>query len=307
MKRYLFLFAVFFFLVGCAVGGPSGPTAAPTEAAEATHTLEPTIDIAAVETEVQQTLEVMLLTLSPAVTDTPVPTETAAPTLTLAPTETPTPTSTLPPTNTPVPIEIVNPTATLDSTNPNLDLGNYTFMDTFKDGGNWNLYETAESKAEAANGKLLYTIFSVDNPTVWTLSWMQSQNFYAKVTVKTAAACGGKDAYGMVFRAVDPSHTYILSVSCDGDYRVARTSAAGFDILRHWTASDHINIGPNQTNEIGVLMTGSAIRVYINGKYIESIVDETYPEKGYFGLLIGSDVTDNFQVEYDNFVYWTLP
>lgn len=307
MKRLLFLLGTLFFLFGCAVSGASVPTAVPTEVAEDTHTLEPTVDIASVETEVQLTLEVMFLTLSPIVTDTPIPSETPVPTETLVPTDTsipsPTPTftETLIPTDTPI------PTATIDSFNPNTELGAYTYQDTFEDGGNWNIYTNSQSKVEVSGGRMVYTIFSATNPTAWTLSWYQSQDFYAKVTALTGPVCAGKDAYGILFRATDASHTYFLAVSCDGQYRVVRTSAAGVVVLRHWTPNDNINSGPGQTNEFGVLMTGNVIRVYLNGVYVASIVDGTYSDIGRFGLLISSDETDNFQVAYDDFMYWKLP
>ena len=183
-----------------------------------------------------------------------VPTDTIAPTDTLAPTSTPTS----------VPGD------------PKLSLGNPDYTDTFDQTYNWYPYDSSTTKAEIKNGKFFYTMKGTKSSSEWTLSWPEIKDFYLEVTAKTPDTCDGKDRYGLLFRAPDPSQGYLFYVSCDGQYRLALWDGSNFDILVDWTVANVINKGPNETNRLGVWAEGKKITLYINGeKLIQSpVVDE---------------------------------
>ena len=154
---------------------------------------------------------------------------------------------------------------------------------------------------------MTYTIFETLSGATWTLSGLGAKNFNVEVYATAPGACFSKDSYGLVYRAEDPAHAYVLMISCDGHYQLGMINGTKYSVLEYWQQSDAINTGPGQTNIFGVVATGNEHRIYINGTNVRKIIDSTYLESGVFGLAINSDVTANFVVEFDNLAYWVLP
>lgn len=300
MKRILEILIVGLVLAGC--GG-----ADPTEVVEATSTHTPTVDIQMLETVAQGTMSALMTSAAPGPsqtpTDTPIPptaTGTATPipdtpTITL----TPTPTITL----TPTPVF----TVTKSVGDPEDGLGDVTYLERFRDGENWYLYEDDDAKVEVGLGVMTYTIFETLSGATWTLSGLGAKNFNVEVYATAPGACFSKDSYGLVYRAEDPSHAYVLMISCDGHFQLGMIEGTKYSVLEYWHLSDAINTGPGQRNIFGVLVSGNEHRIYINGTYVWRIINDTYLGSGVFGLAINSDVTENFVVEFDNLAYWVLP
>jgi hypothetical protein len=237
----------------------------------------------------------------------PPPTETLIPTPTQAPTETPAAEES----PTPTPEEGTTPSPTPQGTqaaqDPNLPTGNPAWRDTFDSGGNWPLYEDEHVQFEVESGKAVMTAINPDFYEGWMLTWPEPTNFYLEGTFETGT-CAGRDRYGLMTRSSAPSESYVgylFGVTCDGQYSLRTWDGEEFTQLISWTSSNFINQGTGKTNRLGFWAKGSRIILYVNGKKLTEIQDDTYDD-GKFGLFIGSVETDNFKVEVDEIAYWIL-
>ena len=56
---------------------------------------------------------------------------------------------------------------------------------------------------------------------------------------------------------------------------------------------------------MGIFAKDGKLQLYANGTMVSEFVDGTYPG-GLFGLVIRSEVTNNFQVFVDEVAYWLI-
>ena len=140
---------------------------------------------------------------------------------------------------------------------------------------------------------------------IWTLSWPDARSFYLEVLTHTPPTCSGKDRYGLVVRAPDPSHGYRLEISCDGQYRMLEFDENGSQVIVAWATSEYLLAGPNQINRIGVWSEDAVLAIHLNGARVAGFPHETYP-RGRFGLTITAEETGNFTVSFDNLAMWSF-
>jgi hypothetical protein len=57
---------------------------------------------------------------------------------------------------------------------------------------------------------------------------------------------------------------------------------------------------------MGVMMVGSRLLVYANGSLLTEVQDATFAS-GYFGVFVGSDVTDQYTIQVEEMSYWENP
>ncbi len=119
--------------------------------------------------------------------------------------------------------------------------------------------------------------------------------------------CSGMDTYGLVYRSPDYSKGYWFQVTCGGNW------AFGY-----WDGEKYVNLtdgrdtanailtGSNQTNRLGVMAAGSTHKLYVNGKLIAEVQDETFLDAGSFGAVVAAFSTPNFTVSISEFAYWKL-
>ena len=256
----------------------------------------------------------------------------AIPTLTLPPTLTPLAISTLtpepPPTETPVVADTETPTPTETGTpeptftltpggsasDPRNQLGGpsrYDSLDGPTEGG-WPTGSDQFTSLTFKDGSMLMTGRTMD--AGWRLPVQDNvTNFYLEVTA-SPQMCASTDNYGIMFRIPDFRNAikgYQLMVSCDGRFTLRRWDGSvepngKASILVAWRAADAINKGPNAVNRVGVMAVGSRLRVYINGVFLQEVLDETY-DTGNFALMVNPDVTENFTVRYDDLSVWYDP
>ena len=124
-----------------------------------------------------------------------------------SPTDTNTPTLTL--TYTPT----VTDTPEAVPGDPVLSLGVPTFKDTFEDDDNFYTYDEAQSSYLIDDGQFILIAKKANGYETWSLSWGDLKNFYLEITGTFGDECGGKDRYGLIFRAPDTSQGYLLSIS----------------------------------------------------------------------------------------------
>jgi hypothetical protein len=308
--RTALLILALLFLTGLAACNLPGMTAPPTpilssQEAYAQYT-------AAAETIVAQ----LTLVSNPASPTPPPPTlsPTAADTSTPIPpletaTDTPLPTEAIPPTPTETATPEISPTpapptATLQPGDPLAELGEPTWRDTFADGSNWYLYVDNDAAFEIKDTGLVMTAYTISTRNAWMLTQNQPLNYYLEVTAQPLE-CAGLDRYGAIVRS-DSETGYLFGFTCDGRYSFRRWNGTRMTKLVEWTASPNILTGANQTNRLGIRVSGSMFSLYANGTLLTEVTDGTYSEGG-FGVYVGSDQTKNFTVLVDEVNYWELP
>jgi hypothetical protein len=191
------------------------------------------------------------------------------------------------------------------------NLGAPSWTEAFDDKRSpWYLGADSDISFDIDNGALVMTAFQPigDQWRVAQSSYLD--DFYLQANFKTGSVCAGKDGYGLIVRAPDkPSGNinsgYIFSFSCDGKYRIYRMDNGNFSSIVNWTSSPVIKAGPNQTNSMGIYAKSNNFQLYTNGALLTEFTDGTYLG-GLFGLVIRSDVTNNFQVFVDEVAYWLI-
>jgi len=223
-----------------------------------------------------------------------------APTRTLNPNiPTRTPTITLTPTT--------SPTATLDPDDPISYLGDPWFRDNFINGSNFFLYDEPQSSYRVDNNQMILVAKKANNFETWSLASPTLYNFYLEITGTFGEECGGKDRYGLIFRAPNTTEGYLLSISCDGSYRLStwENEEEKYTILKLWTASENINSGPGGENRLGIKTNGITLTGYINGRQVFEVDDSTFAA-GRFGILVAATNTPGFTASVSEIVYWAL-
>ena len=221
-----------------------------------------------------------------------VPTDT--PTLTLTPTASPTAT--------------ITQTPTLVSNDPVNSLGTPTFDDNFDGGANFYLYEDNQASYQIEDGQMVLIAKKANSYETWALAWGDLKNFYLEITGTFGEECSGKDRYGMIFRAPDTSQGYLISISCDGSFRLStwESDSEEYTTIKKWTSSAYINSGPGGTNRLGIRAKDSKLTGFINGNQVFQLEDSTF-NKGRFGVLVAASDTPGFTAYLDRAVYWKLP
>ncbi len=298
MKKVLVLGLTIIFLTGCLP-----------------QQIEPTADVndiiatlvaATLTTEPQskdqpgQTVSASVSTVTPdpaaQATDTPEFT----PTLTLTPTPTETPTLT--------PTATDASTPTLAPEDPVLSLGVPSAKDTFDNGSIIYQYSDSEFSFQVEDDQFVMVAKKTNSYETWSLSWEDLTNFYLEITGTFGQDCAGKDRYGMIFRAPDTSEGYLITISCDGQYRLSTYESEDdeYTVIKNWTSSSSINQGAGGENRLGVKVKGDKITGYINGQKVFELNDSTFSH-GRFGVLIKAANTAGFTAYLDQVVYWKLP
>jgi hypothetical protein len=320
MKKSIPLFIIIVFLLS-ACGNlplPGGPTAATSSSDSdmATRvsgilTAMPTVTN---EAATQPAPPQSLPTIAPTATQTSaveVPTATQ-PVPTSAPQATPTENLTPVATFTPQGGATQAPTAVPSGDDPRVKLGSPAWTDTMDGSDNWPTGSSDFSEIEFSDGSMLYT--PLKTTAGWRLTWPKIADTYIEMSVRSGN-CANNDYYGIIFRVPDLNDAdqgYLLSVSCEGKYSLrlwnGREGANGkMTTLIPWTASDKIVAGADQLNRVGAMMINDRLLVYINGKLIKEVKDDTFKE-GYFGVFAaqGKDQKE-FTVKIEEMSYWKNP
>ena len=174
----------------------------------------------------------------------------------------------------------------------------------------WYLGADTDISFDIDNGSLVMTAFKPvgDQWRVAESSYLD--DLYIQSNFRTGPACAGKDGYGLILRAPETTSGninsgFIFSFSCEGKYRIYRMDKGNFSSIVNWTSAAPIKPGPNQANSMGIYAISDKFQLYANGALVSEFVDSTYPG-GLFGLVIRSDITNNFKVFVDEVAYWLI-
>jgi hypothetical protein len=197
---------------------------------------------------------------------------------------------------------------TVGETSPDIQqtLGDPTFKDTLAGTNNWYLLDTANTKFTAGENSIILTAITPGQNDEWGISNVPPiKDFYLELLFETTEPCSGLDRYGVIFRAPDPNQGYVFGFSCDSRYKLYKWDGKSYQAIQEWKNSSHIKSGAGQTNRLGVSAVGNNLKLYANGQLLSEYTDDTFSE-GRFGVFIGADKTDNFQVILDEAAYWKI-
>ena len=204
------------------------------------------------------------------------------------------------------------PAFTPSADDPRTRLGTPSWTDNMDKDTFWPVGEDKYTSIKFEDGQLKLTGLTTTDG--WRLAATeQLEDAYLEVTVKTGT-CTGTDRYGIIFRvpvAREANKGYLLGVSCDGKYSLREwdaTLGSKGTMTTHinWTASDTIQSGSNKANKIGIMTVDDRLIIYINGKLVNEVKDNTF-SAGSFGLFIGARETPNFTISVDEVSYWKNP
>jgi len=187
-----------------------------------------------------------------------------------------------------------------------LELGDPNWTDTFSDASNWYLLDTANTHFSVEENQLIMTADLPGQGEEWGLSTHPGiTDFYMEVSFTTGDECTSLDRYGVLVRAPDPNQGYVYGFSCDGRFRIYKWDGETYQGLQQWTSSAKILTGPEQTNKLGILLSGDTIKLYANDYLLLELSDSSY-DMGRFGLFIGSTNTENLKIYVNDISYWEL-
>ncbi len=269
---------------------------------------------AVIETGVSATLTAMAPTSVLPVgraTSTPAPIvqpPTATPAALLAPTTGPQPSATdAPQAGTPAPAAtqeaIGSPAPT---TAPGLPaLGAPIFADPFDVPGPWAVGDTDDSAVTVSGGVLTY-IQKAPGSFSFRIIGRQGADHFAQVTTTLPKGCGAGDKFGLMFRVQDTDNYYVYMIDCDGRYRLARYGSGASTSVVDWTQSSAIKRGKNAVNKLAVLAKGNSLALYVNDTPLTTATESMYAD-GRFGLWVGSNITNNLTIVFDDLEVYSLP
>ncbi len=196
------------------------------------------------------------------------------------------------------------------STDPRQFLGAPDATDTLDSGKSFGLesqsYEDDYTLIRVQNGALILTSKYATGYHGWRTGGTKLNNAYIEALMKVGD-CSGADTYGLVYRSPDYVRGYWFQLTCGGNWAFGYWDGADYVHLKDG-ANDNsaILIGSNQTNRVGVMASGSTHKLYVNGRLIAEVQDDTFTDAGSFGAVIAAMNTPNFTISIDEFAYWTL-
>jgi len=177
-------------------------------------------------------------------------------------------------------------------------VGELIFEDTFDNPGPWAAGDFTDNSVSVSGGVMSFTQ-KTPGAFSFRVIGRQGADFYAEVTGALAKNCGSGDFYGLMFRIQDASNYYAFQIDCDGRYRFARYVGGAKTAIVDWTGTSAINRGAQANNTLAVTARGNTFQFAVNGTPLAT-ADDTAFASGRFGLMVGSNVTKNFTVLFDN-------
>ena len=146
--------------------------------------------------------------------------------------------------------------------------------DDFSTAGPWNPAASEEASIEVSLNRLTIAV----QPGVTAYRVRQGvalQDFYAELTARPSL-CRNTDNYGLLFRAPSNAAYYGFAVSCDGTSFAERVRLGQPYELHAPVPSADAPVGAPGEVRLGVWVSGSDMRFFLNGRYQFSISDRAY-------------------------------
>ena len=230
----------------------------------------------------------------------PAPTPTVTPVL-----DTSTPTATIvwfPPTNTPSPFPAQTIVPTPDQ---HPGLGELLFSDSFDQPDLWSTSASAGASAAITLNRLVLSISGSGPISILSLrSQPVLGDFYAEAVVKLSL-CGGKNQFGMIFRASPGEDYYRLAVSCDGQARIERIRSGSNTPLLDWSSSGDMPTAAPAEVKIGVWAVANEMRFFLN-EHLQFSVRDPVLHNGTLGFFAYANGAEPITVSFSDLVVYSV-
>ncbi|GCE47216.1 uncharacterized protein DUF1080 [Thermosporothrix hazakensis] len=170
------------------------------------------------------------------------------------------------------------------------------------DSANWNVGKTNDGGGcNFSDGQYHSTL----NKEKYFLTCYAQKTDYANFAIEVEMTIVKGDAGGLVLRGdAKGGNAYLFSFKSDGTYavHVEKNSSFKGSILTNHT--DMMRTGSGETNTITVIAQGDTMYLYINKRYVDSVVDSTY-SSGQVGVFCDAE-SQPTDVAFKNFKVWNL-
>jgi serine/threonine protein kinase len=190
-----------------------------------------------------------------------------------------------------------------------VNTGKVILNDDFSDDGQWGTLTDSESSVEYENSTLNMRVFR-ENFVIWSTPNDQNySNIHLEVTVTTNNT-DPTTAYGFICaQQPKPWSFYYLAATPAGEYAIIKATDGESDVFltgnAEWTSSDQIAYNAS-SYRVGADCGGGRLTLYVDGKQIASVSDNTYGT-GRVGLFTWSgDKATSADVNFDDFLLTTL-
>lgn len=179
--------------------------------------------------------------------------------------------------------------------------GSVILSEAFSEPSAWETYSDTGVDLRVSDG--VYLFQTGDAGYIWGLN----EQIHRDVVIEVAASqvsVSEDNAYGVMCRA-DTSNNgdgYYFLVSGDGFYTIARGEGDSVSALLEWTESEAIVQGAG-TNTIRAVCIGDYLGMYVNGRFLTELRDETYLS-GYAGLAGIAFQGGEMTIHFDNLTIW---
>ena len=203
------------------------------------------------------------------------------------------------------PSPVATPPTTIEG-DPALVLGPPSGVENFDNSNNWTTFDSACFSSQITGGQFVMTAKGVPQFSCWEVSWPKLDNFYIETSQIMPQTCDPQDRFGLLFRAPDNNRGYLYGFSCAGDYSLTIWDGQTTTTLVQPTQSAAIFKTPGAMNRMGLLAFGEDISLYVNGVYLETVVDYTFLDAGKIGYFVRAATESPFTVSYDQLRVWAL-
>lgn len=183
------------------------------------------------------------------------------------------------------------------------------FSDDFSKKDNWQTGKLDSGSIQYSDGGLA---FKIDTPNYFLWSIVGDEKYsgiHIEVTVKNNST-DEKAAFGVICNeGIPDTNKYYFAIRPDGGYAIALAAVAKDDVFLTnedtWDTSEDIPVGAS-SYQIGVDCGEGVQTLYVNGKEIASVKDDTYT-KGQVGLFAWTNEKESgVNVTFDDFVITEL-
>ena len=153
-------------------------------------------------------------------------------------------------------------------------IGDLLLTDDFSAARFWNPAVADEASINVSNNRMTIAV----QPGVYAFRVRQGPmftNFYAELTA-LPSLCRDADEYGLLFRSPNNVAYYSFALSCNGTARAERVRLGKPTPLQDPVPSADVPPGPGGEVRLGVWVSGTLMRFFLNGRYQFSVVDPTY-------------------------------
>lgn len=179
--------------------------------------------------------------------------------------------------------------------------GTVLLSDDFSDPlSGWGVWNREDGTVSYDQGSLRITV-NESQFDYWSVAGRTFSD--VQVEVDAAKQSGPDDNdFGIICRYMDKSNFYLLVISSDGYYGIAKVRAGRYSMIgaEQLQYSDAIAQGSAQ-NHLRADCAGSSLRLYANGQLLMEAEDDDF-SSGDVGLLAGAYNQQGVDILFDNFV-----